>query len=174
MYLIKWKQAMKLIVSIALGLFIGWLHTNDLANLLPGTEEWVMSNIAREDGIVTLISLLPFAEGTVISIQVWLMVTILSTLPILLFTPFVVAIQIWSGHVRWIIYSSFLVPLFHTLVVLYYLPYFKQAHLGYALYFWNNAESHLHIFFLRIVIFIIIFIMFNKIKDRFIKHQLKK
>ena len=147
-----------------MGLLVGWLLTINTLDFLPESFfKWVSIGLAGSELLVCLLSFLPFSADSIYEIQFWVLLSFLSLIPIMLFTPIVVAIHAWSGHARLIIYSSLVYPLFMPVQVIYILNRFKDVDTQLAQSFWNISETQVQGYFLSASLFIVVFILLNKI-----------
>lgn len=155
---------MKSVVSMLVGLVVGWLLTKSDELMPDAYNEWVGNSVAGSDTIRAILQLLPLSSGTAETVHIWLIVVSVTALPILCISLAAAVVYLWSRKARLIVYSSLIAPLSMGAIAVYYKYQLGEADPLLAHSYWNNAEGNLQSYLLSVGLFILAFEMIRQAK----------
>ena len=109
-------EFVRALISIVIGLITGWLVRTEPVMIPNALKQLIGEQVARNPYLDQAINFLHLSSNTAYYAKLWIILFLISIIPLSLYALTATAVYIWSGKGRMIFYSSLCIPLLSTAI----------------------------------------------------------
>jgi hypothetical protein len=150
------------LASIICGLIAGWLVLTEPAMIPDTLIQLIGEQIARNNYLDQIINFLHLSSDTAYYIKVWLILFLVSVIPLSLYALAATTISIWGGKGRYIFYSSLCIPLLSIGIAVVMFNFY-----GVEFSYMRGSIRHFDVQIFHIIIYSFLFYSFSGLANKY-------